>query len=503
MNMRIAKLSMDAQDKTRFEIHGKSSIKYHLKANHIVEAKRWFWALNNAIQWTKDEARETEQGKKREELVRQSGPEQKGRAEGDEHSKHSGKGLVPATTLGVPLNTGSRVSSRTTAIGTGGSIAGDDHQESLYESYDPSATGAETGHEVSATKELTMAGDVDYDEEYEDDASSHEQRPAPKDAFNIIAHSANLQLELLAQVSAAVQTQTIQQPETRISDPTVVQAISTYESAIRSLRSMVGNLLSISHDRDAYWQSRLDREANMRRLWEDSMTKVAREQEELEGRIGQSEIKRKRAKKALRDALDGTPSVQTLMETQVFPRYVDQVSQAPSNLDPGAQSDLINGRRSIGVRGRRKSTIAALADLSDSDSEADQEFFDAVGAGEVEVLNIMPSASKDISAPMEVARDDGVEVKKQHSKVIDLGSSFNGYEEAVRKRLTMDADDRPKISLWVRRIMTVASPLTKGIEYSEIYDRQRHDKDDIASVVQRTHVTSPTRCRRHGIYRFA
>ena len=46
--MKIAALNMDAQDKTRFEIQGKSSVKYHLKANHVVEAKRWFWTLNNA-----------------------------------------------------------------------------------------------------------------------------------------------------------------------------------------------------------------------------------------------------------------------------------------------------------------------------------------------------------------------------------------------------------------------------------------------------------------------
>ena len=58
--MRIAKLYMDPQDKQRFEIQGKSSVKYHLKANHQVEAKRWYWALNNAIQWAKDEAREEE-----------------------------------------------------------------------------------------------------------------------------------------------------------------------------------------------------------------------------------------------------------------------------------------------------------------------------------------------------------------------------------------------------------------------------------------------------------
>ena len=63
--MRIARLNMDAQDKTRFEIHGKSSVKYHLKANHVVEAKRWFWSLNNAIQWAKDEAKEEERNDRR------------------------------------------------------------------------------------------------------------------------------------------------------------------------------------------------------------------------------------------------------------------------------------------------------------------------------------------------------------------------------------------------------------------------------------------------------
>ena len=55
---------MDSQDKTRFEIHGKSSVKYHLKANHVVEAKRWFWTLNNAIQWAKDEDKEEQKRQK-------------------------------------------------------------------------------------------------------------------------------------------------------------------------------------------------------------------------------------------------------------------------------------------------------------------------------------------------------------------------------------------------------------------------------------------------------
>ena len=66
INMRIAKLHMDPADKTKFEIQGKSSVKYHLKANHAIEAKRWYWSLNNAIQWGKDEAKEEELRKRGE-----------------------------------------------------------------------------------------------------------------------------------------------------------------------------------------------------------------------------------------------------------------------------------------------------------------------------------------------------------------------------------------------------------------------------------------------------
>lgn len=98
--MKIATLHMDPQDKLRFEIHGIHSIKYHLRANHQVEAKRWYWALNNAIQWTKDEAREEDKRQKREdEVMRQMKVEQAHkRREGDDSSLHdsqSGSRRVP------------------------------------------------------------------------------------------------------------------------------------------------------------------------------------------------------------------------------------------------------------------------------------------------------------------------------------------------------------------------------------------------------------------------
>lgn len=277
INMRIATLYMDPKDKTNFEIQGKSSVKYHLKANHVVEAKRWFWALNNAIQWTKDEAKETEKQKQRmEEMLRQAKagqlPQSADESQGlktTDASRLNGQGLTPATAVGVPLTaSSSRLSFQESTFG--------DEEASMYESLEPGTIDKELARSVRGAQTTTIAGDLDEEEEYGDDASDHEIQPLSKDAFNITAHSASLQLKLLAQVSAALQAESSKDQAISVSDPTVKQALSTYESAVASLQGLVNDLLKISRDRDAYWQYRLDRETDVRRLWEDSMVREYR-----------------------------------------------------------------------------------------------------------------------------------------------------------------------------------------------------------------------------------
>ena len=440
INMRIAKLIMDAQDKTRFEIHGKSSVKYHLKANHVVEAKRWFWALNNAIQWTKDEAREEARQKQRkEEILRQA---KSGRDPlATEGGKLSTKGIA-TTGSGAPLTaTTSRVSFQE-SLNAGGSVIGDE-EGSQFDSQEPSVVGIDRPQSVKGGRHATIAGDPDDEEEYGDDTSSHELRPASKDAFNITAHSASLQLNLLSQVSSALQLESRKEQAAPISDPTIVQALSTYESAVASLQSLVNDLLKISRDRDAYWQYRLDREADVRRLWEDSMARVAKEQEELEGRIEESEEKRKRTKRALKDALEGNEENE------------DDTAEGPEHIQLGRRGTTIARRKSIGIRdpGRRKSTIADLTNLSDSDSDEDEEFFDAVDAGEVEVVDTMPESAATSPGTTRENLDAAPKSNLREEKSAEIESSFNGYEDPIRERLKLDADDRPKISLWVCQIV--------------------------------------------------
>ncbi|KAI9831031.1 MAG: hypothetical protein M1819_005269 [Sarea resinae] len=460
INMKIAKLYMDPQDKQRFEIQGKSSVKYHLKANHVVEAKRWFWALNNAIQWAKDEAREEEKRQTRDfEMLQQAKEEQAektGQKEGDETSIGSSRpnrsGLIPGTAVGAPTTSGAWRSSQGFNTAPGSTAGDNDIPDEFYE---PSMTATDPGRAFSQMGTATIEGDLDDDdEEYGDDASSREVQPGSKDAFNITAQSAKLQLDLLAQISGALQGERTKNPNMALSHPSVFQALISYEGAVRSLKGLVGDLLKIARDRDAYWQYRLDREQDVRRMWEDSMAKVAREQEELEERIGESEDKRKRTKKALKEALGNAAgsaigSPQGPKPVQKDPEAVSQALKRVQ-IDDHGKALLRKPSADAGPMNRRKSIIAELTALSD-DSDADEddeEFFDAVDAGEVEVVDHMPDE------PVQ-------ELSLWEKKDSEIMPSFRGYEDPVRTRLKMDADDRPKISLWGILKSMIGKDMTK------------------------------------------
>lgn len=449
INMRIAKLMMDPQDKLRFEIHGKSSVKYHLKANHQVECKRWFWALNNAIQWAKDEAREEERQRTRDqEALKQARIEQleKGRTSKDgdalslTHSRAaSTRNLAPSTSLGVP------------GLSDGASRTGASINEGPDSTYDPSVAGHELGQMPSHIGTALTEADGDEDDEYADDASSREMKPQSKDAFNITAQSARLQLELLAQVSSALQTEREKNPNMQISEPMMAQALASYEAAVGNLKGLIGDLLRISRDRDAYWQYRLEREANVRRMWEESMAKVAREQEELENKLGEAELKRKRTKRALREALEeykGDRAEDSIADESEAEEAAKPEEEKDTFADAEEEAAAVQSKptsRRTSRNLRRRATFADIAaDMSESESEDDDEFFDAVGAGEVEVAPMPEAHAVAEKAELPPSEEDLLEKKFEEIK-----TGFKGYEDGPRKKLAMDADDRPKISLWV------------------------------------------------------
>jgi hypothetical protein len=456
INMRIAKLNMDPTEKTKFEIIGKSSVKYHLKANHEVEAKRWFWALNNSIQWTKDQAKEEDrQRQKSAEMLRQA------------KAEHSTPGLTRDTSTAdlasdaasvadtrrssfqttsrlVPQTSSGKVGSHKVAFASGS--VGDDEEGTAYGSYEPSFMG-ELGKTLSNSGP-PMDADGDDDEEY-GDGSSDREAPATKDAFEITAQSAKLQLDMMWQVNAALQSEQVKNPTLSISDSIAIQAVQTYDSSIRNLKGLVGDLLKISKDRDAYWQYRLDREADMRRMWEDSMAQVAREQEVLEQKVGESEEKRKLTKRALREVIEGSVAISSRPESAGEPSKTQEFTDALEKVSLNQDGTALRRKSTAASSLRRKSILLEVGNLSETESDVDEEFFDAVDAGEVAVAPMLLPPTYEGKGIHEE------EKKEKITKIdgIDLSPSFKGYENGIRKKLKMDADDRPKISLWVSYIL--------------------------------------------------
>ncbi|KAL4930570.1 Oxysterol-binding protein-domain-containing protein [Aspergillus undulatus] len=455
--MKIARLNMDSQDKTRFEIHGKSSVKYHLKANHVVEAKRWFWTLNNAIQYSKDEAKEEEKRQtKQAETLRQAKMDQvDGRPSESEPPsvRSSQKGLAPMT-LGVPSTSGSRLStypSRTTLEGV------PDDEASLYGSLEQGPSQSDINRVAS---HVTTAPDLEgEDDDYADYDSSHEAPPTDKDAMNITAQSAKLQLEILATVASSLQTEKSNNPAITLSDQAVDQALTAYEGAVSSLKDLVQNLLKISRDRDSYWQYRLNREAHLRKMWEESMAKIAQEHEELQSRMGESEEKRRRTKRALKEALENT-------STNVSRAAVKAASNEAGldgQEDPRTQAvelveDASNVKEQEPERRRLHRKKSALSNISSlgSDSDDEEEFFDAIDAGEVEVVD---RTAPEVHVQEEEKKAPEETTELRAVKRSEIAPSFKGYEEPIREKLKMDYDNRPKISLWVSERSTSASRL--------------------------------------------
>lgn len=474
INMKIARLNMDPQDKTRFEIHGKSSVKYHLKANHVVEAKRWFWTLNNAIQWAKDEAKEEERRQNQDaEALRQAKLDQ---SEGRQlESSGETKGLAPPS-LEVPNSSGSKLSkytSRTTAESGPG-----DEEGSIYDPF-------EQGGPQSDVNRATSHGPDGEEDDYGDYASSREVPAGDKDALNITAQSAKIQLELLANVASSLQTEKSNNPDMTISDPAVEQALAAYDAAVSSLKSLVQNLLRISRDRDSYWRFRLGREAHLRNMWEESMARVALEHEELQSKMGESEEKRRRTKKALKEALEGASANNTRLAAGVSPQVqVTSEDEAPADAGDQQVKAEENAKELPGhiEENPKKGGRSRVCSLYESDSDEEDEFFDALDAGEIEAEDLTKAEEKE-----EKEQTSGANGELRAVKYREVQPSFKGYEEPIRERLKLDYDNRPRISLWVSYPPGQNISRKSDVRFSgnlEIHDWQGHDKDDAPCVFQ-------------------
>ncbi len=342
INMKVASIDkvQHKHDKDRFEfkVLGKGSSGFHFRANHQVEGRRWVWAITNAIEAAKTEARRRK----------------------------------------------------------------------------------DTEEDGSATVSLKR---VDSVASFEDDEEMTEGSEEPHhEKYQLTTHSVALQVDVLERLMNSYS-----------SNPELI-------GALHEVKKTVSELIKMSGDREVFFLARIDRELEVRRMWEDNMQKVAEEQDNMEEIVRSAEQDRKEARRIIRSSKTTPALVQT----------------------PSLQ--------------RNRSVY--------TDDGSDEEFFDAVDAGEVQV--------KDMRT---VPVSESIKKSPATDKDNPIASSFVGYEDPLRTTLSV-VDDRPKVGLWSILKSMIGKDMTKmtlpvsfneptsllqraaeDMEYSELLDIASHRAD--------------------------
>ncbi|KAK9450282.1 Oxysterol-binding protein-domain-containing protein [Limtongia smithiae] len=412
INMRIATLHLDSSEKQRFIIIGKGSVRYHLRANHPVERNRWVWALTQAIQHAKDQAKHDAMVNGKQLAGGDSSPSMTDDAGSSRFVSHQAvpHSIAAASERSVTMN--SLQTSSTMVASVPGSTASPENVDGDVD-------------------------DDDDDDDYDDDDSQENQLTEEpyKEAIAVTAHSLNMEIKVLQDITASIASDRVAVKSTY---PKVDAALGCYDTSLTSIKNLLGDLMRQTAEREAYFKHRAESEAELRRIWEDNLQKLAEENDTIEEHLHDAVEEKKIARKALREVLSSTEPSSPALPTPVT--ITGGVAVSPA-LSPALSKVALSDARLTSV-------------LTE---EEDDVFFDAID-NETAVAEARGEVLKPTETKEEVEMTE-LQVKKRDQLVAD--GSFHGYEDPPRSRLRLDEDDRPKISLWGILKSMIGKDMTK------------------------------------------
>ncbi|KAF8977358.1 hypothetical protein BGZ46_007456, partial [Entomortierella lignicola] len=244
INLRIAKVWIDSTDKQRFDIIGKGSIRYHLKAGHANEAKRWILALTQSKQWIEDAS-----GSDRMSLM---------------ESRQS----INLSAADYPRQKGVSESSaprgRPTLTERSGSMTLS--QRSRSPSTSPEDNQSEGGTVPHSDSFVTMN--------------------------NYIQSQIQIQSEFTENLIALQRAAEV--PE----DSEIMKlTLAAHESSL-AVKNSIQKLHEMTQDRENYWKKILKQESQKRELWEESLRVLSEEQLEMQRVLKRAEETNRKMRKS-------------------------------------------------------------------------------------------------------------------------------------------------------------------------------------------------------------
>jgi hypothetical protein len=280
-------------------------------------------------------------------------------------------------------------------------------------------------------------------EDDSDEYPAEESEEPHKWDFEVTAHSAQVQLEILEKLLGSLpQGEQRLRTESGIETSAIEDPVAIIKKAASSLHGTLDELVRMSQTRDAYWRAQLEREKELRRLWEENMETLAEEQEHMEEAMNNAIEQRRLTKRALR-----------------------AMSIAVQQPDKGVEYI-----RRLSISEKDRPILQKPEDIAPTLPEEPI----------APIIVVPPPAKKEIT-----------------SKEQELQLSTHGYEAPVRTKFEkLDKDNRPKVSLWGILKSMVGKDMTKMVFlFCPIFNV------DIARKLQRMYEFAPTWLRRHGVCR--
>jgi hypothetical protein len=451
--MGVATIS-PAHDHSRFEIHSRVSSavpKIIVKSAHRGEVARWIQAIKLNIEYYSKNPPDR-QPKRSTSL----------NATTDRPAAGTISAMPPTDSFLSP------VLQRSTTGLTGGSIA---QPPGAIPRRDSSPANTAAGTDEAETISIFEAAD---DRSVLDAAEGSEQSGVPHQAsFDLSLLNIKAQLELTSQLVDSLVTPpssgTSSDPHSMVRTPSRQQAVKdALKQSLSTLSTMTSQQHVMTQDRERYFMNRIAREVDARRLWEENMLTVAKQQADMDRQLTEAAQHNDKKRRALRQAKEVLAGISAAGSLPVSPAaeespagtpgasgILDVVSPPPASaLSAISFRTAATHRQSISISNVQE-VHAALQEAESEDEEDDDEFFDAIEQGTIPGLKlhdsiahpetVRPGTPTALNENKAIVLEVKEEPEKGTIKAFLSRKSLEPYLH-VRNRLPIDDDKRPSVS---------------------------------------------------------
>ncbi|KAF9427712.1 hypothetical protein BGZ94_004340 [Podila epigama] len=449
INLRIAKVWIDSNDKQRFDIIGKGSIRYHLKAGHANEAKRWILALTQSKQWIED-------------------------ASGHDRPSF----MDSRQSLNLSVQDASRYRNPEPSLSRGRTVTRD--------GTDSSGTRSQTSRSSSTSPDGTQL----------------EQSTVPHaESFATMKNYVHAQIQMQTDISENLIR--LQRAAEVPEDSEIMRVTQAIHETSLVIKDSIAKLQNMTQDREDYWQRVLEQESQKRELWEESLKTLSEEQLEMQRVLQRAEESNRKMKK--HRSLRSKASTPALTPTVTMDAGAGAAGAAVSDLVAAVEGVTLaatGSQEATQPVGGHLGTAQEDNDSSseESDAESGDEFFDAVDDDDIvefdnddnDNINDSNNDSNTINAqgeqvveaaaaPTEQTGESAAartvqqtQQEQEHVQHIAtsqsstaagqsyITASFKGYPPKTRDRLpTKQTSLRPDVSLWAILKNSIGKDLSK------------------------------------------